>query len=160
MGYSLTGLGMARPTEQHLIITRNILINWYFEKGFSKYKVYQEPSVELDTPEKGYVPDIGFYENGLYTASVVIEVDTGADGLSEARTKVPRYLDYYEVEEVFVYDYVTDEWERYTQNGASLTSESDVLGVDLADLIDLPPSLPAQSLSGTPTNPKKPLVML
>lgn len=156
MGYSLKGMGMARPTVQHLTATRNIVINWYLQTRFLQYEAYQEPSVELDTPESGYVPDVAFYEVNFSTASVVVEIDKG-DGIDIARAKVGVYLNKYEVDEVFIYNYVTGGWERHTLNGKIQTSESEVLGVYLEDLIDLPP---APSLSGTPTHPQKPIVLL
>lgn len=152
MGYDLNGLGMARPTIQHLTTTRNIVINWYLQTGFKGYDAYQEPSADLDTPEEGYVPDVGFYEIGKLSPSVIIEVDTGKKGIMQAQTKVSYYLQWYEVEEVFIYDYVTGQWERHTPNGKSSTSESEVLGVYLEDLIDLPA---AQPLSGI----KPPLIL-
>lgn len=163
MGYSLDGLGMARPAYQHVAYNRNIILNYYLQTKFKKYQVLQEPSVDLENTYDGYVPDVAFYKvtkNGLMTLpEVVIEIEKTDNIEDAAIPKVKKYIEKYGCKEVFILDYESLIWYKYelpyyAPSEFDFSSYSDILQIDLEELLELPNN---NSLKGIKPE-KKPLL--
>lgn len=147
MGYSLNGLGMARPTYKHIAYNRNIILNYYLQTKFEEYEALQEPAIDLANSYDGYVPDVAFYKttkNGLITMpEVVIEIEKTENIEDAAMPKIKKYFEKYKCKEVFILDYESLIWYKYelpyyAPSEFDFSSYSDVLDIDLDNLLELP----------------------
>ncbi len=157
----VTTLGMANATFKHQNIIANILINYFIKYG-NDIEVLPTPSVDKKDL-KTVSPDIAFFEVGEQYPSVVIEIEHKKE-ISRTEKKLPIYFsaEYQDIKEIFLYLYDKQEWRVYhssSPNDYTLNSFSNYLEIDLNELI-FTPMRPAPSLSGTPTHPQKPIVLL
>jgi hypothetical protein len=85
MGYSLEGLGMARPTYRHQMTITKMILNYWLITRFRHVEVLPEPPAN---PDDGCsrVPDLGFYKIGGRKPVVVVEV-SDSEGSSKGFTK-------------------------------------------------------------------------
>lgn len=156
----VTTLGMANATFTHQGIIANILINYFIKYG-NDIDVLPTPAIDRKNL-KTVSPDVAFFEASEQYPAVVIEIEHIKE-ISRTEDKLPIYFSakYQNIKEIFLYVYDKREWRLYYGSNPedyTNSSFSDYLGIDLNELI-FTPQMPAQSLSGTPTNPK-PFIML
>lgn len=134
MGYSLEGIGMARPSLEHQRISRNIVINYYNQTQFKTYEAFQEGNASFSDPDS-LIPDVVFYSVSDSTPVVAVEIETGYNYGRLYAKKVVDYFAKYGMKEVFLYDYVLRKWERYTikaDTKSKKTAYSDILQWDIS----------------------------
>lgn len=141
MGYDLNKIGMARPAFQHCQYARNIVINYYNEKGFEEYEALNDGLADLDDTN-GLVPDVVFYEvDNDYKAAVAIEIEKNKD-IQDALDKAKRLYRKYRISEIFVLDYNTLNFYKFV-NGVfveqSRVGYSDILDFSLHEYLHLYP---------------------
>jgi Uma2 family endonuclease len=144
MGYDLNGLGMATPSLEHKQISRNILINFYLQYGFTQYEIYQEAAANERDPDS-LVPDLMICKKGSRKPLIVVELER-TKRLKRATSKLEAYFEEYGVQEVFICDYQTGLWLKYTTDYEQLTDESDIIkGLQFAPMTELPDKPPVKS---------------
>lgn len=156
MGYDLNGLGMASPPAQHQRIIKNCLLNFERLKQNNVFESLQTPSIDLNDLDS-IEPDLAFYGNNYHLPSVILEVER-AKTLSRVYNKLSDvFLNYPSVEEFFVYIYDKDEFRLYfgiDKKDYTEISFSEILNLDLKELVQPPPPRNAKTLNGTtPQNP-------
>ena len=136
MGYSLDGIGLARPSLRHQRIARNIVINYYNDTYFADYEAFQEGLANILDPNS-LVPDVVFMQNNKI--EVVIEIANHLQFKSKLlKGKVEELLSTYDIKEVFVYNYEESIWSCYGKElDVDEPSYSNLLELDLDDLIEL-----------------------
>ncbi|GAB4351093.1 MAG: hypothetical protein OHK0038_28900 [Flammeovirgaceae bacterium] len=141
MGYTLEGLGLARPSVAHQRIARNIVINWYNMQGFEKIEAFQEGTANFKTTGED-VPDVIFVD--VSTQKVVVSIEIEKHFRSKLKRKVADLLDTFKHKEVFVYDYIRELWYRCTWDKKNKemivekgVSKSKELSVDFKDYLEL-----------------------
>lgn len=143
MGYSLSGIGMARPAILHQRIARNIVINYYLQTGFASFEAFQEGNASFSDPDS-LIPDVVFYAHDSPTPLVAVEIERTALIAYRLPAKISEYLNVYGLSEVFSLDYEKGIWTRHSRSPKGIkskqTSFSEVLQTDLAELTVLGPS--------------------
>ena len=150
MGYSLEGIGMARPSLEHQRISRNIVINYYNQTGFKTYEAFQEGNASFSDPDS-LIPDVVFFSVSDSSPVVAIEIETGYNYSRLYARKVVDYFAKYGMKEVFLYDYVTKKWERYSikaNKKSKKTAYSDILQCDISHYTALLSPTDMPGLSG------------
>lgn len=140
MGYSLEGIGMARPAVSHQQIARNIVINFYLLTKFEKFEAFQEGTAN-NKPTCEKVPDVTFVD--IKTEKVLVSVEIEKFWSGETIWKIKESLiNRYKHKEVFLYNYRKNLWRKYYKKGKEIlfteTAYSDVMQVNLSDLLMLP----------------------
>lgn len=143
MGYDLNGLGMATPSPAHKQISRNILINFYLQYGFGKYEIYQEAAAN-DKETDSLVPDLMICKKGSRQPLIVVEIEQ-TKRIGRATAKLESYFEEYGVKEVFVCDYLTGIWLKYTPQYEETSDESELIkGLQFSPMTNLPDKPPVQ----------------
>ena len=139
MGYSLEGIGMARPAVSHQQFARNIVINFYLLTKFEKFEAFQEGTAN-NKPTCEKVPDITFVD--IETEKVLVSVEIEKIWSGATIWKIENELiKKYKHQEVFLYNYRKNLWRKYYKKGKEIlfaeTAYSAVLQINLADLLAL-----------------------
>lgn len=112
MGYSLEGIGLARPGIAHQRFSRNIVINWYLQHGFKAVEAFQEGTANHKTTGEE-VPDVTFVSRAADRVIVSIEIEKSFSKRLIAKIE-ESYLLRHKHMEAFALNYKTGAWRRYT----------------------------------------------
>jgi hypothetical protein len=139
MGYSLEGIGLARPAIAHQRFSRNIVINWYLLHGFKVIEAFQEGTANHKTTGQE-VPDVTFVNRALDKVVVSIEIEKSFSKRLIAKIEESHLLRHKHME-AFALNYRTGKWRRYILANKQLEMEetdfSEVLGVHLSKYLYL-----------------------
>jgi hypothetical protein len=136
MGYSLDGIGLARPSLEHQRITRNIVINYYNYTDFDEYEAFQEGLANPLNPNS-LVPDVIFMKDDKVHIAIEIVKDNQFNS-NEFKGKIKDLITIYNIHEVFVYNYEKRCWYCFGNDlNQDEPSYSYLLEIDLDDLIEL-----------------------
>lgn len=135
----LMEMGINAPKEHQRIIsklTTGLGILFYHEGSIELEPL---PETMIDEGQTSPVPDVSLYNNKTYQTPVIIEV-CHPNGVKNDFKKVQRLIDEFDYGTIegFVYDYVSNTWQKYSKGQGVQTqnpSFSNVLNVDLANLI-------------------------
>ena len=92
------------------------------------------PETMLDEGQTSPVPDVLLYDNQQHTTPIIIEV-CHTSGVRNDTKKIIRLVDEFDygIQEGFLYDYVTQQWQRYRKGKEAMetgVSFSEVLQLD------------------------------
>lgn len=131
----LIDMGINAPKEHQRVISK--LTTGLGGLYYQQKQIALEPLPEtmLDEGQTSPVPDVLLYDNKKHTTPIIIEV-CHSSGVRNDIKKIIRLVDEYDygIEEGFLYDYVTHEWQRYRKGKGTVESNvsfSDILQLDL-----------------------------
>jgi len=128
-------LGIGAPKEHQRVIRKLIyhLSDLYIKRGIP-YEPF--PETMIDESQTSPTPDILLYDEQKRKFVVIIEI-SATQGFKKDFLKIKELCQAYEVQEGFVYDYLSLQWKRYTlqSDETKAISYSIVINQDLGRFV-------------------------
>lgn len=134
----LIEMGINAPKEHQRVISK--LTTGLGSLYYQQHQISLEPLPEtmLDEGQTSPVPDVLLYDNEQRTTPIIIEV-CHTTGVRNDAKKIVRLVDEYDygIQEGFLYDYVTNQWQCYRKGHEHMvnTSFSEILQLDLGSFL-------------------------
>lgn len=128
-------MGVNAPKEHQRVIAKlTARLYSLFETGQIEYEPF--PEVMIDESKTSPTPDVLLYDNEQFKNVVIIEI--AAAGFRKDFEKIISLVNEYDVAEGFAYNYLSNEWRKYSrEKGEEINQPSfcDSIGYDLNQLI-------------------------
>jgi len=105
-------MGVIAPKEHQRVIRKLI---YHLSDLYLKKEITYEPFPEtmIDESQTSPTPDILLYDEEIRKFVVIIEI-SAPQGFKKDFQKITELCQTYEVQEGFVYDYISHQWKRYS----------------------------------------------